>query len=207
MHSTYEVHFGTPAPDDGTVFAPDVSAAIQSDGIPFGMGQHDFEHNGRVDMMFTIIDPDIFKAIVMLIDAFLTHSVSLDLEFYRMKGGIYPDKPSATRKIRADVAGEAGEKTFFPAVLIGDERRQPLGPAGGEEPERAARLSRRAGAGPVRPTASEGGGRHARRRGIHLAGGPRRGPPLVTVGRPSCVVAGSRARSALGHARTAIPVS
>ena len=43
----------------------------------------------------------------------------------------------------------------------GCERRQTLGPAGAAGPERTARLSRRAGAGPVHPTTAKGGGRRA----------------------------------------------
>ena len=175
-HSTYEVYFGTPTPDGGTVFAPDVGTAIQSDGVPRGMGQHDFDHDGQVDMMFTTIKVGFFKTIRMIAGAVLTRSVSLDLDFYRMEGGIYPDKPNATRKDQDGLSRQVRGKSRALAVRAdrGCEWRQPLGPAGGEEPERTARLCRRAGAGPVRPAASEGGGRHAQR-GIHLAGGPQRG--------------------------------
>ena len=118
MHSSYEVHFGTPTPD-GTVFAPAIGTAILSDGIPFGLVQHDFDHDGQVDMMFATIDPGIFKVIGMLISALLTGSVSLDLEFNRMEGGSYPRKPNATRKIKTTSLGRSGEKTIFPSVLIG----------------------------------------------------------------------------------------
>ena len=34
VHSTYEVHFGVPTPDGGTVFALDVGTAIQSERPP-----------------------------------------------------------------------------------------------------------------------------------------------------------------------------
>ena len=120
MHFTYEVHFGTPTPDGGTVFAPDVSTTIQSDSVPFGMEQHDVDHDGQVDLMFTTMELSIFKAIGMILGALVTRSVSLDLEFYRMDGGIYPDKPNATRKIKTVSLGKSGEKTVFPSVLIGD---------------------------------------------------------------------------------------
>ena len=120
-HSTYEVHFGTPTPDGGTEFAPDVATAIQSDGLPFGIGQHDFDRDGQVDMMFTTIKIGIFKTIRMIIGAVLTRSVSLDIEFYRMEGGIYPDKTNATRKIKTDSLGKSGERaSLLPSVLIGD---------------------------------------------------------------------------------------
>ena len=127
MHSTYEVHFGTPTPD-GTVFASDIGTAIESDGIPFGIRQHDFDHDGQVDMMFTTIKPRLLKAIGMIVGALLTGSGSLDLEFYSMDGRVYPDKPSATRKIRS-YPGDSGKKTAHLSVLIGDvngDRRSDL---------------------------------------------------------------------------------
>ena len=128
MHSTYEVHFGTPTPDDGTMFAPDIGTVIQSEGIPFGIRQHDLDHDGQVDMMFTTIKPRLLKAIGMIVGALLTGAGSLDLDFYSMDGSVYPDKPSATRKIRS-YPGDSGEKTAHLSVLIGDvngDRRSDL---------------------------------------------------------------------------------
>ncbi len=120
MHSTYEVHFGTPTPDGGVTFASEVSTALQVDGIPFTMEQHDLNHDGQVDMMFTTIKPRIFKVIGMIIGSVLTGSGSLDLEFYGMAGDIYPDKPSTTRKIKSYPPSETGGRTAFSFVLIGD---------------------------------------------------------------------------------------
>ncbi|MDE0040746.1 MAG: VCBS repeat-containing protein [Candidatus Poribacteria bacterium] len=127
MHSTYEVHFGEPTPD-GTVFAPDVGTVIESDGIPFGFRQHDLDHDGQVDIMITTIKPRLLKAIGMIVGSLLTGTGSLDLEFYSMDGSVYPDKPSATRKIRS-YPGDSGEKTAHLTVLIGDvngDRRSDL---------------------------------------------------------------------------------
>ena len=121
VHSTYEVHFGAPTPDGGTVFAPDVGTAIQSDGLPFGIGQYDFDRDGQVDMMYTTMKFGIFKTIGMIGRGMLTRSVSMHLEFYRMEGGLYPNKPNATRKIKGHAPGVSGEKGIFhPSVLIGD---------------------------------------------------------------------------------------
>ena len=121
VHFTYEVHFGAPTPDGGTVFAPDVGTTIESDGLPFGLGPHDFDHDGQVDMMFTTMKFGIFKTIGMISRAMLTRSLQMHLEFYRMEGGIYPDKPNATRKIKGHAPGVSGEKGIFhPSVLIGD---------------------------------------------------------------------------------------
>ena len=121
VHSTYEVHSGVPTPDGGTVFAPDVGTAIQSDGLPFGIGQYDFDRDGQVDMMYTTMKFGIFKTIGMIGRGMLTRSVSMHLEFYRMEGGLYPNKPNATRKIKGHAPGVSGEKGIFhPSVLIGD---------------------------------------------------------------------------------------
>ncbi len=83
--------------------------------------QHDFDRDGQIDMMFTTIKIGIFKTIRMIIGAVLTRFVSLELEFYRMEGGIYPDKTNATRKIKTDSLGKSGERAaLLPSVLIGD---------------------------------------------------------------------------------------
>ena len=120
-HSTYEVHFGTPTPDGGTVFESDVGTAIRSGGVPREITPHDFDGDGEVEMMFTTIKIGVFKTIGMIGRALLTRSVSLNLELYRMKDGIYPDKPNATRKIKTDSLGKSGERAArLPSVLIGD---------------------------------------------------------------------------------------
>jgi len=117
MHSTYEVHFGTPAPDGGTVFTPEVSTAAPSDGIPLGIRQHSLKRDGQVVMKFTTFKVGFFK----IVKTILTRSASLDLEFRRMEGGIYPDKPSAARKTEYYALGKSGKKAaVLPAVLIGD---------------------------------------------------------------------------------------
>ena len=128
VHFAYEVHFGAPTSDGGTMFALDVGSAIRSDGLPFGLVPHDFDHDGQVDMMFTTIKPKFFKAIGMIVGTLLTGSGSLDLELYSMDGSIYPDKPSATRKIKS-YPGDSGKKTAHLSVLIGDvngDRRSDL---------------------------------------------------------------------------------
>ncbi|MHC4180399.1 MAG: FG-GAP repeat domain-containing protein [Planctomycetota bacterium] len=116
--STYEMHFGKPTPDGGAVFAPDAGTAIRSDGMPGWVEQHDFDRDGQTDMLITTLNIGIFK----IIGALLTRSISLDLEFYRMEDGIYPDKANAIRKVRVDLsAGEPGEKhASYASVLIGD---------------------------------------------------------------------------------------
>ena len=120
MQSTYEVHFGAPIAD-GTTFATEASTTIQSDGIPFDLGQQDFDHDGQIDMSFAIIDPGAFKVLGMLARGILTKSAVLDLHLYRMAGGSYPDEPDAARKIKTHTPGDSGKKAMhFPSLLFGD---------------------------------------------------------------------------------------
>jgi len=131
MHSIYEVHFGTSTPAGSTVFAPEVSTAAPSDGIPLrilsgrrdgpGIGQHDLGHDGQRVLMFTTMNIAGLNVISRSVTALLTRSVSLDLEFYRIDGGSYPDKPSAVHKTRIYAFNESGERaSVLPAVLLGD---------------------------------------------------------------------------------------
>ena len=120
MHSSYEVHFGVPAPG-GTEFTTEVGAVIRSDGIPFEISACDFDSDGHVDVMFAIINPGIFKIIGMIVRGLVTDSASLNLNLYHMEDGSYPDDPDTTRKITAYTPGDSGEKAMhFPSMLVGD---------------------------------------------------------------------------------------
>ena len=109
-----------PTPDGGTTFTPEVCTALQVDGIPFVMEQHDLNHDGQTDMMFTVIKPRFFKVITMIVGAVLTGSVPLDLQFYAMDGGIYADKPNTTRKTKTYPSDKTGDRTAYSSVLVGD---------------------------------------------------------------------------------------
>ena len=102
--STYEVHFGTPTADGGTAFAPEVGATFQSDGsIQLGMDRHDFDRDGQVDLMLTTIDLDFLEgSLWKSIKGFMGDDIRLDLEFYHMEEGRYPDTPDAIRRIALD---------------------------------------------------------------------------------------------------------
>ena len=95
-HSNYEVHFGAPTPDGGTVFARGVDAAFRSDdSVQLGMDRHDFDRDGRVDLMLTTIDLDFLESSLWKrLKGFMGDDISLDLEFYHMEGGLYPDNPT-----------------------------------------------------------------------------------------------------------------
>lgn len=121
MHSRYLVHFGAVTPEGGTVFTPRAGAVIETKGIPNRFERHDFDQDGQVDMLFMSIKVGVFKSIGMLLNAVVTKSVSVTLEFHRMEEGIYPDEPNGKRKARTVDFGESGERAaFFPAVLVAD---------------------------------------------------------------------------------------
>ena len=119
-HSTYEVHFGTPTPDGRTVFAPEVGAAFKSDGrIQLGMDRHDFDRDGQVDLMLTTIELKFLEgSLWKRIKGFMGDDVWLDLEFYRMEGGLYPDEPNDTRTIALDGPPSHREPGWVPLDIV-----------------------------------------------------------------------------------------
>ena len=117
--SAYEVHFGAPTPDGGTVFARGVDTAIQSDGsIQLGMDRHDFDRDGQVDMMFTTIKVGFLKNnLYTRFRGSMGGEIKLDLEFYRMEGGLYPDQPNATHRINLQYPGAHRGPGWVPLEL------------------------------------------------------------------------------------------
>ena len=104
--SIYEMHFGAPTPDGHTKFAREIDTAIQSDGIQLAMDRHDFDRDGQVDMMFKSIEVGFLKNnLYRRFRGFMGGEIKLDLEFYRMEGGLYADKPNATRRINLQYPG------------------------------------------------------------------------------------------------------
>ncbi len=104
--SAYEVHFGAPAPGGGTVFARDADLVIRSDGIQLGLDPYDFDRDGQVDLMITVIKRRFLRNnLWMRFSGFMGGEVHLQLEFYRMKDGFYADEPDATRRIELQFPG------------------------------------------------------------------------------------------------------
>jgi hypothetical protein len=123
QRSLYEVHFGAPA-SDGTVFARDAGTAIHPRGKAGGLQSwgyasqlfEDFDGDGRIDILFR----GVKFGIGGMMRALVGNSVPIDLEYYRMKDGIYPDKPTTRRRIRRFAPFAGLGNIFFPAVLMGD---------------------------------------------------------------------------------------
>ena len=117
--SAYEVHFGTPI-SDGTAFARGVDIAFKSDGrIQLGMDRHDFDRDGQAELMVTTIETKYLESSLWKIfKGFMGDDVWLDLEFYRMEEGRYPDKPNATRRIALDGVPSHKEPGWVPLDIV-----------------------------------------------------------------------------------------
>ena len=123
QRSRYEVHFGAPTPN-GTVFARDVSMLIQPRGtagglLPWGYASQrleDFDGDGQMDILFQ----NVQTGLVGMSRAMVGKSIAIDLEFYRMKDGISPDKPTTRRPVRPAIDIFEKERVLFPVVLLGD---------------------------------------------------------------------------------------
>ena len=123
QRSLYEVHFGMPTPD-GILFAREVNTTIQPQGTAGGLLHsgyssvwlQDFDADGQIDIMFR--DVNIGPAGMMR--ALLGNSIMIDVEFYRIEDGTYPDKPTATHKIRPHIRPFDRQNIFLSPVLMGD---------------------------------------------------------------------------------------
>ena len=119
-HSSYEVHFGAPTPDGGTVFARDADIMFQSDRkISFRMDQHDFNRDGGIGLMITTIDLEFLKgSLWKSIKGFMGDDIWLSLEFYRMEGGHYPSKPNTIRRLALDGVPSHREPGWVPLDIV-----------------------------------------------------------------------------------------
>ncbi len=120
MHSSYEVYDGAPGPRGTVEFSSEPGAVVESEGIISGIDRHDFDRDGQVDVMVTAFEPTVFSAIRVLVMSIFTGAGSFDLEMFRMENGRYGDRPNAIREIRPRSPRKSGERTFWPAVRMGD---------------------------------------------------------------------------------------
>ena len=120
MHSSYEVYFGAPGRNGSVEFSPEPGAAVEAEGIVSGIDRHDFDRDGQVDVLVTAFEPTVFSAIRVLVMSILTGAGSFDLEIFRMEDGRYGARPNAVREIRPRSPRKSGERTFWPAVRMGD---------------------------------------------------------------------------------------
>ena len=119
-HSSYEVHFGAPTLDGGITFSRNVDISFQSDErIQLGMDRHDFNSDGQADLMITTIDIEFLKgSLWKSIKGFIGDDIWLDLEFYQMQEGCYPDTPNTTRRIALDGVPSHREPGWVPLDIV-----------------------------------------------------------------------------------------
>ncbi len=119
-HSSYEVHFGAPTPDGGTVFARDPDIAFESDEkIQIGMDPHDFNRDGQIDLMITTINIESLKnSLWKRIKGFMGDDIGLGLEFYQMEKGAYSSTPNTIRGIALDGVPSHREPGWVPLDVV-----------------------------------------------------------------------------------------
>lgn len=102
--SVYEVHHGTSMADGGTRFSRGVGHAFDSNGsVWLGMERHDFDGDGRMDVMLMGIDVKHLQgSLWKRIKGFMGDDIRLDLSFYRQRDGGFSDTPDAIRTIALD---------------------------------------------------------------------------------------------------------
>ena len=127
--SAFDVYFGAPTAEGGTAFARGVDIAFKSDGsIQLGMDRYDFDRDGQPELMFTTIEVKYLESSLWKrFKGFMGDDIWLNLEFYRMEGGRYPDTPNATRRIALDGVPSHKEPGWVPLdiVLRGGNARTP----------------------------------------------------------------------------------
>jgi len=120
--SSFEVHLGAQTPEGGIAFAPAAANVFESDSaIQLDMDVQDFDGDGHVDLMFTTIETRFLKRTLWKeIKGAMGDDVLLELEFYRMNGGRYSERPDATRRIALDGAPSYREPGWVPLNLVLD---------------------------------------------------------------------------------------
>ena len=104
--SALEVHFGRRAPDGGIVFGTAPDTAIASGRVQLGIERHDFDRDGQMDVLRTTIERQLLRGTLFRRFAgFMGGEIHLQLEFFRMEDGRYPEEPDATRRINLQYPG------------------------------------------------------------------------------------------------------
>ena len=124
QRGAYAVHFGTPT-GNGLSFATDPSVLLEphanaKGGAPLGYSLgwlEDFDGDGQTDIGFGRANTGVFG----FFSAILLNSISVEIEYYRIVDGVYPDTPNGSLRVRSDrefIIG--GRGPFFPTILLGD---------------------------------------------------------------------------------------
>ncbi|HIG44545.1 MAG: hypothetical protein ABGY96_21420 [bacterium] len=96
-------------------FDAEETSSMQSKGIQYELEIRDINGDEQIDIVVSSIEIGIGR----IIRALLTSSIKIDLGFYQMVDGVYPDKPQKVQQITAKFDMSTGE-VWFPSVLLLD---------------------------------------------------------------------------------------
>ncbi len=119
--TTFALHYGRKNNQGFAVFERQPDTSIQSKGIQYEMEIRDLDRDGQQDMMVSSIELGVGK----IIAALLTNAIKIELGFYRMENGQYPEKPNTNHHISATFSLSSGE-FWEPAVLLLDANNDGL---------------------------------------------------------------------------------
>ncbi len=104
--SVVEVHFGIRRPGRGIEFGTAPDTVIRTEGIQLGVERHDIDRDRQLDTLVTTIGAPLVRGTLFRRFAgFMGGEIPLQLEFFRMDDGRYPDAPAATRRIHLQYPG------------------------------------------------------------------------------------------------------
>jgi hypothetical protein len=118
--TTYEIHKGVkPISELGLPWVPSFLAEpgskIRSRGIQFDLEEKDLNNDGQLDIIVSSVEIGLGK----IVRALITGSIAINLDFYQMADGEYPERPNLEREVTATFNMSSGD-LFLPTVLISD---------------------------------------------------------------------------------------
>jgi hypothetical protein len=113
--TTYEFYRGQPLKQGVPQFSSTPDSRIESKGVQFDMQEKDLNNDGQLDIIVSSVELGLTK----LVRALLTGAIRIDLGFYQMKDGVYPELPNIVRTIKATFSFSSGD-VFVPTVLMAD---------------------------------------------------------------------------------------
>lgn len=119
--TTFSLHQGELVSDGKqryVQFQSSPAARIESSGIQYDMLARDLDGDGDLDLMTSSIELGVGK----IVAALLTSAIKIDLSFYKMEDGTYPESPQTRRTMRATFSLSSGDY-WLPAVQLLDENR------------------------------------------------------------------------------------
>ena len=113
--TTFALHPGQATEQQHVAFGSEPVSSVESNGIQYEMEARDLDGDKDLDLIVSSVELGVGK----IIAALLTSSIKIELGFYVMEDGRYPEKPDSTREITATFSLSTGE-FWLPAVLIQD---------------------------------------------------------------------------------------